>query len=232
MCSRARLFTSSTKIGSKVEAGDFMWLRAFMPAGLLCRWPGTVSLSTLQRRQPTYGRWARRRSDLRRQAQSLRLQRGSRSRSRNSAIRSNLAAGLGKFRIMIVAYAFFKGRQDAGFAVIAHCDDKGKSVLFDIGVVERGKPRAFVVGERVKPGTGLLCGAFCRQSLCSKPIFQPNLDAQSARPGACLCWAERKARHKGVVQSRGSVVHGAKFQPDARVLRPRRNAQKLRHRRR
>ena len=73
-----------------------------------------------------------------------------------------MAAGFGKFGLTIMGDASFKGGKDAGFAVISYCDDKGKSVFLDIGVVERCEARAFVVGQRVKPGAGLLCGAFRR----------------------------------------------------------------------
>ena len=36
----------------EVEAGDFMWLRGVLPAGLLCRRPGALPLPALQGRQP------------------------------------------------------------------------------------------------------------------------------------------------------------------------------------
>ena len=39
----------------EVEAGDFMWLRAFCPASLLCGWPGAVPLPSLQGCEPAYG---------------------------------------------------------------------------------------------------------------------------------------------------------------------------------
>ena len=39
----------------EVEAGDYMWFARLLPAGLLCRRPGQVSLSAVQRRQSPHG---------------------------------------------------------------------------------------------------------------------------------------------------------------------------------
>ena len=40
MCSKARRFTSSIRIGFEVEAGDYMWLRAFCPQACYAGGPG------------------------------------------------------------------------------------------------------------------------------------------------------------------------------------------------
>jgi hypothetical protein len=58
-CDGARLYVLEGKAVYRlnrdwveVEAGDFMWLRAYLPAGLLCRRAGAVPLPALQGRQP------------------------------------------------------------------------------------------------------------------------------------------------------------------------------------
>ena len=138
----------------------------------------------------------------------------------------DLAAGDAEFAIAGISEAGVHGGEDHRLGVVADGDDEGEAEFGHVGGVELGELAAFVVGEGIEAGGGLLGARGFGEALggceLSRQIGMGGEDAEALLFGCCpkLCAKREVKAGGGIVDWAEFAVEGA-FGDPLRMLEDR-----------